>query len=54
MAGSAGAMFPSKESNMASDGMTAAIARVDGGRLATRNLSDFETTGFELTSPWST
>lgn len=37
----------------APDGMIAAIARVNGGRLATRNLSDFETTGLELISPWN-
>lgn len=36
----------------APDGMIAAIARVNGGRLATRNLTDFETTGLDLTSPW--
>ena len=34
------------------DGMIAAVARVNGGRLATRNLSDFQTTGLELISPW--
>ena len=34
------------------DGMIAAIARVNGGRLATRNLPDFQTTGLELISPW--
>ncbi|MEN3953312.1 hypothetical protein WJU17_17355 [Iodidimonas sp. SYSU 1G8] len=34
------------------DGMIAAIARVNGGSLATRNLSDFRTTGLELISPW--
>lgn len=34
------------------DGMIAAIARVNGGRLATRNLADFRTTGLELISPW--
>lgn len=34
------------------DGMIAAIALVNGGRLATRNLRDFETTGLELVSPW--
>lgn len=34
------------------DGMIAAIARINGGRLATRNGRDFETTGLELTSPW--
>lgn len=36
----------------APDGMIAAIARVNGGRLATRNLADFETTGLDLISPW--
>lgn len=36
----------------APDGMIAAIARVNGGRLATRNLTDFETTGVDLMSPW--
>lgn len=37
----------------APDGMIAAIARVNGGRLATRNTSDFRTTGLELISPWA-
>ena len=36
----------------APDGMIAAIARINGGRLATRNLTDFRTTGFDLLSPW--
>ncbi|CAM3780666.1 PIN domain-containing protein (plasmid) [Agrobacterium radiobacter] len=36
----------------APDGMIAAIARINGGRLAARNLKDFETTGLELMSPW--
>ncbi|TPJ82360.1 type II toxin-antitoxin system VapC family toxin [Mesorhizobium sp. B2-6-2] len=36
----------------APDGMIAAIARVNGGRLATRNLSDFNSTGLDLISPW--
>lgn len=36
----------------APDGMIAAITRVNGGRLATRNLNDFQTTGLELISPW--
>lgn len=36
----------------APDGMIAAIARVNGGRLATRNLADFRTTGLTLVSPW--
>ena len=34
------------------DGMIAAIARVNNGRLATRNIRDFATTGLELISPW--
>lgn len=34
------------------DAMIAAIARVNGGQLATRNLVDFVTTGLELVSPW--
>lgn len=36
----------------APDGMIAAIALVNGGSLATRNLSDFGTTGLTLISPW--
>lgn len=36
----------------APDGMIAAIARVNQGQLATRNIADFETTGLELVSPW--
>jgi predicted nucleic acid-binding protein len=32
--------------------MIAAIARINGGCLATRNLPDFETTGLELIRPW--
>ncbi len=34
------------------DGMIAAIAMINGGRLATRNLVDFRTTGIDLLSPW--
>lgn len=34
------------------DGMIAAIAKVNGGRLATRNLAHFQTTGLVLVSPW--
>ncbi|MBX3576999.1 MAG: PIN domain-containing protein [Rhizobiaceae bacterium] len=34
------------------DGMIAAIVKVNGGRLATRNIAHFETTGLELISPW--
>ncbi|BCH34357.1 ribonuclease VapC [Mesorhizobium sp. L-8-10] len=37
----------------APDGMIAAIARINGRRLATRNLTDFETTGLDLVSPWA-
>jgi predicted nucleic acid-binding protein len=36
----------------APDGMIAAIVQINGGRLATRNLADFQTTGLELISPW--
>ena len=36
----------------APDGMIAAIARVNGARIATRNLTDFSTTGLDLVSPW--
>lgn len=36
----------------APDGMIAAIARVNKGRLATRNLTDFGTVGLDLISPW--
>ncbi|QND67335.1 type II toxin-antitoxin system VapC family toxin [Mesorhizobium loti] len=36
----------------APDGMIAAIVRVNGGRLATRNLNDFDPANLELISPW--
>ena len=36
----------------APDGMIAAIALVNGGRLATRNLGDFAAAGLNLVSPW--
>lgn len=36
----------------APDGMIAAIARVHGAQLATRNIKDFETTGLHLVTPW--
>jgi predicted nucleic acid-binding protein len=36
----------------APDGMIAAIVRINGGRLATRNLADFQTSGLKLISPW--
>jgi hypothetical protein len=35
----------------APDGMIAAITGINGGRLATRNLPDLETTGLELVNP---
>lgn len=35
------------------DGMIAAIARVNGGRLATRNTRDFEAAGLTLYDPWA-
>lgn len=34
------------------DGMIAAIAKVNGGRLATRNVKHFESTGLTLIDPW--
>lgn len=34
------------------DGMIAAIAMVNGGRLATRNIRHFDGCGLDLTSPW--
>lgn len=37
----------------APDGMIAAIARLNGGRLATRNISDLDTAGLDLVSPWN-
>ena len=36
----------------APDGMIAAIAKINGGRLATRNLPDFDRVGLTLISPW--
>lgn len=36
----------------APDGMIAAIAKVNGGRLGTRNIADFRTAGLDLVSPW--
>ena len=35
------------------DGQTAAIARVHGAAVATRNLADFEGCGLTLHNPWS-
>ena len=37
----------------AQDGMIAAIARVQGGKLATRNVRDFEHAGVDIVNPWS-
>jgi predicted nucleic acid-binding protein len=37
----------------APDGMIAAIARINGGRLATRNTKDFRLSGIELIDPWT-
>ena len=34
------------------DGMIAAVARIHGRRLATRNIRDFDAFGLELTNPW--
>lgn len=34
------------------DGLSAAVALVNGGRLATRNIKDFQTCGLDLISPW--
>lgn len=36
----------------APDGMIAAIAQINGGQLATRNVTDFSTTSLRLISPW--
>jgi predicted nucleic acid-binding protein len=47
-----GAAFRQGIGMSAPDGMIAAIARVNGGSLATRNVSDFQETGLELVSPW--
>lgn len=38
----------------APDGMIAAIAQVNGGQLATRNVADFLTTRLTIISPWAT
>ena len=48
-----GAAFRQGRPMTAPDGMIAAIARINGARLATRNLSDFSTTGLELICPWN-
>lgn len=34
------------------DGLIAAIALINGGRLATRNIRDFQSCGLDLISPW--
>ena len=36
----------------APDGMIAAIARINGAWLATRNITDFATAKIELVCPW--
>lgn len=36
----------------APDGMIAAIVHTNGGRLATRNVADFATTGLDIVCPW--
>ena len=36
----------------APDGIIAAIARINGAQLATRNVRDFATTGLSLVCPW--
>jgi len=36
----------------APDGMIAAIAKVHGSPLATRNIADFESAGIALINPW--
>lgn len=43
-----GSAFRQGAGMSAPDGMIAAIAKVNGGRLATRNLTDFRTTGLDL------
>ena len=35
------------------DAMIASVARVNGAKLATRNLADFTATGLVLISPWT-
>ncbi len=35
------------------DGQIAAIARSYGAQIATRNVSDFDTTGVEIVNPWT-
>jgi predicted nucleic acid-binding protein len=41
-----------RRSITAADGMIAAVRRIDGGRLATRNPADFATTDLELIRRW--
>lgn len=36
----------------APDGMIAATVHINGGRLATRNVADFATTGLDIVCPW--
>lgn len=37
----------------AQDGMIAAITRVHAGKLATRNVRDFEHAGVDVVNPWA-
>ena len=48
-----GAAFQQGRPMSAPDGMIAAIARINNARLATRNMTDFGTTGLELICPWN-
>ena len=47
-----GAAFRQGRPMSAPDGMIAAITRVNGARLATRNLTDFASANLELVCPW--
>jgi predicted nucleic acid-binding protein len=47
-----GEMSRSGRSMSPLDGMIAAIARVNGGRLATRNVAHFSNTGLTIINPW--
>ena len=47
-----GAAAQRGRSMSAQDGMIAAIAITHGGKLATRNVADFDGTSVELVNPW--
>jgi predicted nucleic acid-binding protein len=47
-----GVAFQQGRGMTAPDGMIAAIARINGARLATRNKADFATTKLELICAW--